>query len=116
MTIIILLIIEDSRLVQKLLRLLMRRDSVMKQIKHSIKSHRYELVHVEDADFIAYQRKFGDGLWQTVSTWIIPRTEYGEPSFIRKLPVVVRDPTTGDQPISQVGPCNSSNPRRLEFG
>jgi hypothetical protein len=34
----------------------------MKQIKHSIKSHRYELVHSEDADFIAYQRKFGDDL------------------------------------------------------
>lgn len=48
----------------------------MKQIKQSIKSHRYELVHSEDADFIAYQRKFGDGLWQTVSTWMIPRTEY----------------------------------------
>jgi len=48
----------------------------MKQFKHSIKSHRYELVHGEDADFIAYQRKFGDGLWQTVSTWMIPRTEY----------------------------------------
>jgi hypothetical protein len=47
----------------------------MKQIKHSIKSHRYELVHGEDADFIAYQRKFGDGRWQTVSTWMIPRTE-----------------------------------------
>jgi hypothetical protein len=47
----------------------------MKQIKHSIKSHRYELVHGEDADFIAYQRKFGAGLWQTVSTWMIPRTE-----------------------------------------
>jgi hypothetical protein len=46
----------------------------MKQIKHSIKSHRYELVHGEDADFIADQRKFGDGLWQTVSTWMIPRT------------------------------------------
>jgi hypothetical protein len=47
----------------------------MKQIKHSIKSHRYELVHGEEADFIAYQRKFGDGLWQTVSTWMIPRSE-----------------------------------------
>jgi hypothetical protein len=47
----------------------------MKQIKHSIESHRYELVHGADADFIAYQRKFGDGLWQTVSTWMIPRTE-----------------------------------------
>jgi hypothetical protein len=48
----------------------------MKQSKHSIKCHRYELVHGEDADFIAYQRKFGDGLWQTVSTWMIPRTEF----------------------------------------
>ncbi len=36
----------------------------MKQAKHSIK----------DADFIVYRRKFGDGLWQTVSTWM--RTEY----------------------------------------
>jgi hypothetical protein len=48
----------------------------MKQTNHPIKSHRYELVHGEDADFIAYQRKFGDGLWQTVSAWMIPRTEY----------------------------------------
>ena len=48
----------------------------MKQAKHSIKSHRYELVHGEDADFIAYRLKFGDGFWQTVSTWMIPRTEY----------------------------------------
>jgi hypothetical protein len=47
----------------------------MKQTKHSIKSHRYELVHGEDADFIAYQRKSGDGRWQTVSAWMIPRTE-----------------------------------------
>jgi hypothetical protein len=47
----------------------------MKQIKHSINWHRYELVHGEDNDFIAYQRKSGDGLWQTVSTWMIPRTE-----------------------------------------
>jgi hypothetical protein len=76
MTIIIPLIVEDVRLIQQVLKLLMRRISVMKQIKHSIKSHRYELVHSEDADFIAYQRKFGDGLWQTVSTWMIPRTEY----------------------------------------
>jgi hypothetical protein len=46
----------------------------MKQTQHSIKSHRYELVHGEGAEFIAYQRKFGDGLWQTISTWMIPRT------------------------------------------
>jgi hypothetical protein len=76
MTIIMLLTDEDVRLIQQLVKLLMRRISVMKQIKHSIKSHRYELVHGEDADFIAYQRKFGDGLWQTVSTWMIPRSEY----------------------------------------
>jgi hypothetical protein len=76
MTTIILLSDEDVQLIQQLLKLLMRRISVMKQTKHSIKSHRYELVHGEDADFIAYQRKFGDGLWQTVSTWMIPRTEY----------------------------------------
>ena len=76
MTTIILLFDEDVRLTRELLKLLMMRISVMKQIKHSIKSHRYELVHGEDADFIAYQRKFGDGLWQTVSTWMIPRTEY----------------------------------------
>ena len=76
MTGIIPLIDEDVRLIQPLTQLLMRRTSVMKQIKHSIRSHRYELVHGEEADFIAYQRKFGDGVWQTVSTWMIPRTEY----------------------------------------
>jgi hypothetical protein len=75
MTGIILLIDEDARLIQQVTQLLMRRTSVMKQIKHSTKSHRYELVHGEEADFIAYQRKFGDGLWQTVSTWMIPRSE-----------------------------------------
>jgi hypothetical protein len=47
----------------------------MKQIKHSVESHRYELVHDADADFIAYQRKYGDGLWQTISTWMIPPAE-----------------------------------------
>jgi hypothetical protein len=75
MTNIILLIVEGVRLIQRVLKLLMRRISVMKQIKHSIKSHRYEFVHGEDADFIAYQLKFGDGRWQTGSTWMIPRTE-----------------------------------------
>jgi hypothetical protein len=35
----------------------------MKQAKHSIKFHRYELVQGEDADFIAYRRKLGDGIW-----------------------------------------------------
>ena len=36
--------------------------------------HRYELVHDNDADFIAYQRHLGEGVWQTFSTWMIPRT------------------------------------------
>jgi hypothetical protein len=76
MTKVMLLTDEDVRLIQQLLKLPMRRISVMKQTKHSIKSHRYELVHGEDADFIAYQRKFGDGFWRAVSTWMIPRTEY----------------------------------------
>jgi hypothetical protein len=76
MTIIIPLIVEAVRLTQQVLKLLMRRISVLKQIKHSIGSHRHELVHGEDADFIAYQRKCGDGLWQTVATWMIPRTEH----------------------------------------
>jgi hypothetical protein len=75
MTSIMLLPGGDVRLAPQLPALLMRRISVMKQTRHSIKSHRYELVHGEDADFIAYQRKFGDGHWQTVSTWMIPRTQ-----------------------------------------
>jgi hypothetical protein len=48
---------------------------MMKQAKRSIKCHRYEVVHDEDADFVAYQQNCGDGFWQTVSTWMIPRTE-----------------------------------------
>jgi hypothetical protein len=76
MTIIMLLIIEDVRLVQSVIKLSMRRISVMKQIKSPLESHRYEFVHSEDADFIAYQRLFGEGVWQTVSTWMIPRKEY----------------------------------------
>ena len=46
-----------------------------KQTRNSIKSHRYELVHGEDADFIAYQRKSAINRWLTVSTWMIPRNE-----------------------------------------
>jgi hypothetical protein len=76
MTVIRLSTDAEARLNERLLKLQMRRISVMKQAKHSIESHRYELVHGEDADFIAYRRKFSDGLWQTVSTWMIPRTEY----------------------------------------
>jgi hypothetical protein len=71
-----LLIDDDAKLIQQPTQLLMRRISMMKQTRHSIKSHRFELVRGEDADFVAYQRKCDDGLWQTVSTWMIPRTEY----------------------------------------
>jgi hypothetical protein len=41
-------------------------------VRNSSKSHRYQLVHRDDADFVAYQRKVGDGRWQTVSAWMIP--------------------------------------------
>lgn len=37
-----------------------------------IKPYRYELVRGDDADFIAYQRKSDDGVWQTLSVWMIP--------------------------------------------
>jgi hypothetical protein len=74
MTDIMLLPDQGVRPVQQVLELPMRRISAMQQTRHSIKSHRYELVHGEDADFVAYQRKFGDGRWQTVSTWMIPPT------------------------------------------
>jgi hypothetical protein len=37
---------------------------------------RYELVHGDDAEFIAYQRQLDDGLWQTLSRWMIPGTGY----------------------------------------
>jgi hypothetical protein len=48
---------------------------MIKQTKRSIKAYRYELMHGEDGDLIAYERKFGDGLWRTIATWMIPRTE-----------------------------------------
>jgi hypothetical protein len=34
--------------------------------------YRYELVHGDGADFVAYQRLGGDGVWQTFSTWMVP--------------------------------------------
>lgn len=42
----------------------------------SIKSYRYEVMHDDDADFIAYQHKSGRGVWQTVAVWMIPQTAY----------------------------------------
>jgi hypothetical protein len=41
-----------------------------------IKSYRYELMHGDDADFIAYERRSGDGVWRTVSVWMIPQTAF----------------------------------------
>ncbi|MHC2626128.1 hypothetical protein ACVIW2_008160 [Bradyrhizobium huanghuaihaiense] len=37
-----------------------------------IESYRYEIQYSDDADFVAYQRKSSDGVWQTVSAWMIP--------------------------------------------
>ncbi|WP_271504117.1 hypothetical protein [Bradyrhizobium sp. CCBAU 11357] len=37
-----------------------------------LESYRYEIQYSDDADFVAYQRKSSDGVWQTVSTWMIP--------------------------------------------
>jgi hypothetical protein len=37
---------------------------------------RYELVHGDDAEFITYQRQLRDGDWQTLSSWMIPSTDY----------------------------------------
>ncbi|QPF89017.1 hypothetical protein [Bradyrhizobium commune] len=40
----------------------------------SAKNHRYELVHGEGADFVAYQRRSDNGRWQTLATWMIPQS------------------------------------------
>lgn len=42
-------------------------------MRKGIKSYRYEVVHGDDADFIAYQREAGGGIWQTISVWMIPQ-------------------------------------------
>ena len=42
------------------------------QTRSANKYYRHELVHGDDADFIAYQRQRGDGVWQTYATWMIP--------------------------------------------
>lgn len=39
----------------------------------STKNHRYRFVHDDDTDFVSYQRRRDDGLWQTVATWMIPQ-------------------------------------------
>jgi hypothetical protein len=45
-------------------------------MKQSAKHYRYELVHCDDADFVAYQRDTGNGRWQTVSTWMVPSADH----------------------------------------
>ncbi|WP_275196790.1 hypothetical protein [Bradyrhizobium sp. CSA207] len=37
-----------------------------------IEHYRYEMQHSDDASFVAYQRRSGDGLWYTISLWMIP--------------------------------------------
>ena len=39
-----------------------------------IEPFRYELLHNDDADFVAYQGKSSDGTWQTISMWMIPQS------------------------------------------
>ena len=41
-----------------------------------IRSYRYELMHGDDADFIAYERRLNDGVWQTGSIRMIPQTAF----------------------------------------
>jgi len=38
-----------------------------------IEPHRYEVQHSDDADIVAYQRKSTDGVWRTISAWMIPQ-------------------------------------------
>jgi hypothetical protein len=39
----------------------------------STNSYRHELMRDNGADLVAYQRNSGDGVWQTVSVWMIPQ-------------------------------------------
>ena len=39
-----------------------------------IEPFRYELLHSDDADFVAYQHKASNGSWQTLSVWMIPQS------------------------------------------
>ena len=40
--------------------------------------YRHKLVHDDGADFVAYQCNLGDGVWQTVSVWMIPQQAFLE--------------------------------------
>jgi hypothetical protein len=37
-----------------------------------IEPYRYEIQYSDDADFVTYQSKSSDGVWQTISMWMIP--------------------------------------------
>ena len=37
------------------------------------KLFRYKMVRDDGAVFVAYQCNLGDGVWQTVSVWMIPQ-------------------------------------------
>ena len=51
------------------------RDTAMEKQTGDLTMFRYELVHSDDAEFIAYQWQLGDGVWQTLSRWMIPGTD-----------------------------------------
>ena len=38
-----------------------------------IEAYRYEVQHSDNADIVAYQRKSSDGVWRTISVWMIPQ-------------------------------------------
>jgi hypothetical protein len=46
--------------------------SMSKSSNASKKTYRYEFVHGDGVDFVTYQRRREDGLWQTFATWMIP--------------------------------------------
>jgi hypothetical protein len=52
------------------------RDQAMEKQTGDLTMFRYELVHGDDAEFITYQRQLRDGDWQTLSSWMIPSTDY----------------------------------------
>lgn len=39
-----------------------------------LESYRYEIQYSDDADFVTYQRRSSDGIWQTVAAWMIPNS------------------------------------------
>jgi hypothetical protein len=52
------------------------RDKAMEKRTGDLTMFRYEFVHGDDSEFIVYQRQLGDGVWQTLSRWMVPSTHY----------------------------------------